>query len=104
MKQENKIIENHISVLQLNNYTKPNVKEEVGKDWVLNGKKNSHFQTLIDRKKGSPTNSTIIKKYCSFIYGKGLTVKGDPAILEIFPKKEVKKVISDFKLLFRIAT
>ncbi|MFS4469110.1 hypothetical protein [Maribacter sp. 2210JD10-5] len=89
----------HISVIQLNNYTKPIVKEVTGKDWVLNGKNNSHFQTLIERKKGSPTNSTIIKKYCSFIYGKGLTVNADDkSILSLFPKKEIKKIINDYKL------
>ena len=98
MQEAKKTVPNSsIRVINLNNYTKPVVKEEIGKDWVLNGRNNSHFQTLIDRKKGSPTNSTIIKKYCAFIYGKGLT-SIDADVLKLFPKKEVKKIISDYKL------
>ncbi|QLG46057.1 hypothetical protein [Costertonia aggregata] len=97
-KDNNVLISNNIAVLQLNNYTKPIIKEVSSKDWVLNGDENSHFQYLIDRKNGSPTNSTIIKKYISFIYGKGLTVNDDKDVLRLFPKKEVRKIVSDYKL------
>jgi hypothetical protein len=89
----------HIHVFQLNNYVKPVVKEELGKDWVLNGKNNSFFQDIIECYNGSPTNAAIINGYTQLIYGKGLTVKGeDLGILKLFPKKEVKRIVSDFKL------
>lgn len=86
-------------VIQMNNYVKPVVKEEMGKDWVLNGKNNSFFQDIISYYNGSPTNASIINGYTQLIYGKGLVTKGeDRDILKLFPKKEVKRIVSDFKL------
>ena len=88
-----------VLVMQMNNYVKPVVKEEMGKDWVLNGKNNSFFQDIINFYNGSPTNATIINGYTQLIYGKGLIAKGeDTSILNLFPKKEVKRIVSDFKL------
>lgn len=85
-------------VIQMNNYVKPVVKEEIGKDWVLNGKNNSFFQDIINYYNGSPTNAAIINGYTQWIYGKGLTTNGDSEILKLFPKKDVKRIVSDFKL------
>ena len=39
----------NIKLIQLNNYVKPIIKEEHGKDWVLNGKQNAYFKYVIDR-------------------------------------------------------
>ena len=86
-------------VLQLNNYVKPVIKEQIGKDWVLYGKNNSFFQDIINYKNGSPTSASIIRSYTQWIYGKGLIAKGeDTSVLNLFPRKEVKKIVSDFKL------
>lgn len=85
--------ENQISIIQLNSYVKPEVKEVTGKDWVLNGRNNSFFEDIIDRYNGSPTNAAIINGYSEMIYGKGLT-KGK----ELFPAKEVRKICNDFEL------
>jgi hypothetical protein len=91
--------ESHIHVFQLNNYVKPVIKEEMGKDWVLNGKNNSFFKDIIECYNGSPTNAAIINGYSELIYGKGLTLKGeDKSVLGLFPKKEVRRIVSDFKL------
>ena len=63
---------NDIRLINLSNYVRPKVVENKSKDWVLNGKNNSFYQYIIDRKNGSPTNSSIINSYSDLIYGKGL--------------------------------
>ena len=92
-------------IFQLSSYIKPIIKEENGKDWVLNGKNNDFYQYLIDRYNGSTTHSAIINKKTELMYGKGLTLKNSttyPADLvklyNLFPKKELRRVISDFEL------
>lgn len=89
--------ENQISIIQLNSYVKPEVKEVTGKDWVLNGRNNSFFEDIIDRYNGSPTNAAIINGYSEMIYGKGLT-SIDKSVLALFPSKEVRKICNDFEL------
>ncbi|MDG3582053.1 hypothetical protein [Galbibacter pacificus] len=88
---------NKISLIQLNSYVKPTIKEEMGKDWVLNGKNNSFFDDVIDRYNGSPTNAAIINGYSEMIYGKGLTAVDD-SILKLFPSKDIRKICNDFEL------
>jgi len=95
----------NIKLIQLNNYVKPEIKEEHGKDWVLNGKQNQYFKYVIDRYNGSATNSAIINSFVERIYGKGITALNANkkpeeflALLEIFPKRELRKIIADFKL------
>jgi hypothetical protein len=95
----------NVRLLQLNNYVKPEIKESHGDDWVLNGKNNSYFKYVIDRYNGSSTNSAIINSFVERIYGRGLTALNAQRkpeeyvrLLEMFPKKELKKVIADFKL------
>lgn len=101
----NKEVKNNIKVLQLNNHVKPEIKEIPGKNWVLNGKNNSYWQYVIDRYNGSPTNAAIINSMVARIYGKGLTAldaqrkpEDYANLISIFPKKELRKVITDFKL------
>lgn len=90
-----------IQLFQLSNYVKPDVKEFVGRKWVLNGDKNSFFQYIIERYIGSPTNSSIINVYCELLYGKGIVVNGQEEIYkelnEIFPKSEQRKCLKDLK-------
>ena len=95
----------NIKLIQLNNYVKPEIKEEHGKDWVLNGKQNAYFKYVIDRYNGSATNSAIINSFVERIYGRGITALNANkkpeeflALLEIFPKRELRKIIADFKL------
>ena len=93
-----------IRLIQLANYIKPEIKEMTGRKWVLNGANNTFFKYVIDRYNGSPTNSAIIDGYADLMYGRGLADLDnpkeplDPAILKILPKKEVKKIISDWAL------
>ena len=94
-----------LEILQLSNYTRPEIKESASKDFVLNGDKNSFYQEIIDRYNGSATNRAIIDAYAQYVYGKGLTSnqKSTKAIqfadiLRILSKKDLKNVCQDYSL------
>ena len=94
-----------LQIINLSNYIRPEIKEVSGKKWVLNGDKNSFYQTIIDAYNGSPTNSAIIDSYSQFIYGKGLTSNGKSqkpsewaAIISLMSKKDLRKICKDFEM------
>lgn len=94
-----------IRLIQLNNYVRPKLEENKSKNWVLNGRNNSFYQYLIDRKNGSPTNSAIIQSYVDLIYGKGLSATNAFSNTQdwirlkmILKSSELRKIISDFVL------
>ena len=94
-----------LEIIQLSNYIRPEVKEVMSKEYVLNGDKNSFYQYIIDRYNGSPTNRAIIDSYAQFIYGKGLTSKQmntKPVqfamIGQILSKKNLKNICQDYYL------
>jgi len=91
-----------IQLITLKNYVRPSLEENKAKDWVLNGKNNSFYQTIIDRVNGSPTNYAIISSYIDLIYGKGLRAKNAKSNLEawtkfksVITKQDIRKIISD---------
>ena len=90
---------NNIHVVNLSNYVKPEIKEESGKEWVLNGKNNSFFDYVIDRRNGSPTNKAIIDAYIQFLFGQGIAENGKREVyddlVEIFSKKDQRKALND---------
>jgi hypothetical protein len=87
----------NIQVLQLASYVRPDIVEQHGKEWVLNGKNNEFFQYIIDRYNGSPTNSAIIDSYSQMIYGLGLSTQNE-RILSLLPPKEVRRICKDFEM------
>lgn len=94
-----------VRVVQLSNYVKPVVREEISKDWVLNGAANHFFDYVIDRYNGSPTNAALNDAYIDRVYGKGLSIinakenaSDYASILTILSRKEVRKIVSDFQL------
>jgi len=94
-----------LQLLTLSNYIRPEIKEVSGKKWVLNGKNNEFYKTIIDAYNGSPTNSAIIDSYSQFIYGKGLTSTDKLAktsewatIVSLFSKKDLRKICKDFEM------
>ena len=94
-----------IDVVQLSNYVRPEIKEVSGKDWVLNGDKNSFYTYLIDRYNGSPTNRAIIDSYAKYIYGKGLTSKQQSIkpmqfaqVLQKLSKKDLRNICQDYAI------
>lgn len=96
-----------VSLIQLSNYVKPEIKEYPGRKWVLYGEQNWFFQYIIDRFNGSPTNEAIINTYCELIYGKGIAINGENFVYnglnEIFNKREQKKCIADYKIFGQYA-
>jgi len=63
---------NDIRLIQLNNYIRPKLEENKGRNWVLNGKNNSFYKYIIDRYNGSSTHSAIINSYIDMVYGRGI--------------------------------
>lgn len=90
-----------VKLIQLNGYVRPKLDENKGKDWVMNGKKNSFYQYIIDRQNGSPTNSAINNSYTDLIYGRGLT-SDNPRDVEllssVISNQEIRKIVSDFQI------
>ena len=90
-----------IHLINLSNYVKPEIKEYIGRKWVLNGDKNEFFKYIIERKNGSPTNGSIINTYNHLLYGKGISQKGQDEVyedlVELFSKKDQRDVLGDFK-------
>jgi hypothetical protein len=96
---------NDIRLIQLNNYIRPKLEENKSKNWVLNGRDNSFYYYIIDRKNGSPTNSAILKSYEDLIYGKGIRATNAVYRSEdwlrfkvVLKNVELRKIISDFVL------
>jgi hypothetical protein len=94
-----------IRILELSNYVRPKLQENISKDWVTNGRNNSFYKDIIGSKNGSPTNNAIINSYTSLMYGKGLYDLGQSRNATNFLKfkqmisaKEVRKIVADFKL------
>jgi len=94
---------NDIRLIALNSYVRPDVIETKSKDWVLNGRKNSFYQYIIDRYNGSPTNAAINNSYIDLIYGRGLMNRNSNVVdwlkfKKILNDKELRKIIYDFQL------
>jgi hypothetical protein len=88
-------MQSNIKVVQLASYVRPEIREESGRKWVLNGVNNKFFNYVIDRYNGSPTNRAIIDSYNQMAFGFGLK---DENIYQIISKKELKKVLKDYVL------
>ncbi len=64
--------ETNVHILNLSNYTRPEIVEDPREEWVTFGEDNSGFDELIARFKGSTTNNSIINNVSKLCYGKGL--------------------------------
>ena len=72
---------NDIRLIQLNNYVRPKLEENKSKGYMLNGRNNTFYQDLIDRKNGSPTHSTILNSF-NIIAPDWKTVATDGSVTE----------------------
>jgi hypothetical protein len=89
-----------IKLIQLASHVRPEVREYVGRKWVLNGHKNSYIQYIIDRRIGSATNGAILEVFNELMFGKGIVAKENEGevyeeLVEIFPKREQRKCLND---------
>ena len=96
---------NDIRLITFSKYVKPKPIENKSKGWVLNGKNNSFYQYVIDRKNGSTTNSSVIDSYIDLIYGKGIAAKNSLTnsvdflkLKQVLSDKDLRKIVSDFEL------
>jgi len=94
-----------IRLIQLNNYVRPKLEENKSKGFVLNGRNNSFYQYVIDRKNGSPTNSAILRSYSDLVYGQGLRATNAQYNTEdwlrfktILKTSDLRRIIDDFVL------
>lgn len=88
------------------NYARPEVLEDEFRGFVLNGKNNTFFQTLISAYKGSVTHSSICNSYTRMVLGRGLGIKGEEkdspkndVVKEIISKKDDEAMTADFIIL-----
>ena len=98
--------DSNIHVVQLSEYTRPEITESKNREWVEFGTDNGFFNYCIDRFVNSPTNHTIINSIAAQIYGKGLDAfdkaqKPDEyaAMKTMFKKQCMKRLILDLKIL-----
>lgn len=90
-----------VSVMNLNNYVKPNPHALVVQTnrYVTNGVDNDYFYYIENRYLGSPTNQSIIDNYTNYILGDGLVDdSGTINLSEILDEEDLRMAISDFKI------
>ena len=99
-----------IHIVNLESYSRPDIKEYSNQDWVSYGDDNNYFEYLIDRYNGSPTNNAAINGIAEMIYGKGLdATDGDKnqsqydEMKELFTKDCMKKICYDYKMMGQAA-
>ena len=99
-----------IHIVNLESYSRPDIKEYSNQDWVSYGDNNNYFEYLIDRYNGSPTNNAAINGIAEMIYGKGLdATDGDKnesqydEMKELLTKDCMKKICYDYKMMGQAA-
>jgi len=104
MKENKK--QGEVRIVNFSSYAKPEIIETPYREYVKYGENNDYYQYLINRYHGSVTNSAIINGMSDMIYGKGLSAYDAAAkpdeyaqMISLFKKKEIKKIIMDFKML-----
>ena len=97
-------------IVNLSNYTSPEIKEVRNKDWVSYGQDNDYYQYLIDRYNGSPTNNAMVNGLSQMIFGKGLNATDSDRkpeeyaqMISLFKKDTVRKFCYDLKLMGQCA-
>lgn len=101
-----KPIQGKVNVVNLSNYTSPNIEIKKNEDWVTYGDKNEYFNYLLDRYSGSPTNNAIVNGVSQMIYGKGLDATDSnkkpneyAQAISLIKKDCVRKLANDLKLM-----
>lgn len=97
-------------IVNLSNYTSPEIKEVRNKEWISYGLDNDYYQYLIDRYNGSPTNNAIVNGLSEMIFGKGLNATDSSRkpdeyaqMVSLFKKDTVRKFCYDLKLMGQCA-
>ena len=95
-----------IHIVEMSSYTRPDMVETHGEEWISYGEDNDYYKYLIDRYNGSATNNASINGIVEMIYGRGLEVMGsesdsaeNKAIKKLFPKEDVRRITNDYYTL-----
>lgn len=98
--------DSNVHIVNLSEYTRPEIIESKKNNWVEFGNDNNYFQYLIERYLNSPTHSTVINSISDQIYGRGLDAFDKhkkpneyAMMLQLFKKKDLKRLILDIKIL-----
>lgn len=84
--------------VNLSDYKIPEVKNYIGKKYILNGEKNEFFRHIKDRYTYSRTNSGIINSYINYIVGEGLIDERGSNVRKYLSKRDLILIVTDFKL------
>lgn len=97
---------NMVRIVNLDNYSSPEIKEVKNRKFVLYGNKNSFWKELIDRTTGSTTNGTAVASTSRLVYGKGLNATNKAQkpnewaeLMTILKPKDIKKAIADMEAM-----
>ena len=97
---------NMVRIVNLDNYSSPEIKEVKNRKFVLYGNKNSFWKDLIDRTTGSTTNGTAVSSISRLVYGKGLNATNKAQkpnewaeLMTILKPKDIKKAIADMEAM-----
>ncbi len=92
--------------IELSNYERPVVVENLRDDYVSYGEDNNYYGDIIERFLGSPTNARCINGISDMIYGRGLeavdrNINRDSYIKmkKLIDETELRKIVGDRKLL-----
>ena len=99
-----------VHILELAAYEAPVIKESKKDEYVSFGEDNNWFQFLIDCYTNSTTQNAIVNNINRLVYGKGLNATDASkkpneyaAMVSMFKKEDVRKLVSDLKLLGQCA-
>ena len=99
-----------INVVNLSNYTSPDITVNKTKDWVTYGNSNEYFKYLLDRYSGSPTNNAIINGISQMIFGKGIDATDSnkkpneyAQAITLLKDEAIRKFCYDLKLMGQCA-
>ena len=99
-----------INVVNLSNYTSPDITINKTKEWVTYGNSNDYFKYLLDRYSGSPTNNAIINGISQMIFGKGIDATDSnkkpneyAQAITLLKDEAIRKFCYDLKLMGQCA-
>jgi hypothetical protein len=92
--------------VEMANYERPEVVENVQDDYVSYGTDNNYYGDIITRYLGSPTNARCINGISDMIYGRGLdaidrniNIDSYIEMKKLIDEDELRKIVGDRKLL-----
>lgn len=86
-----------IDKFEFSKYTMEVVQPSTSTKWTLNGTNNANYNYIKECYEGSVTNGAIINAFYTYIYANGLIDKNGSNINKYITKKDLKKIVLDYK-------